>query len=160
MKFDQNNGKAIKVEISQLTEIEMFSPVQTLVHEKERMTKIHRLDVDEVHSSTLSLEGDLCETQDKERVKSESFETTSMSDDETSKVSDDGSNLNSDDFFSKICNLWCLIYGKYSFLVLICFSVILAFVYPPRGAIYVQPQITASWCAVIFIFGKSTCIIW
>lgn len=153
MNFDQNNVYAREVDKSQISDT-----VQALVNEKERMAKIHTVDVNEFHSSNVSLGSDLCEAQNSERViqKSESIETTSTSDEETGKVSDDGSSHKGCSFFSKLWNLWCLIYDEYSFLVLICLSVLVAFAYPPLGAIYVRPQISASWCAVIFIFGKST----
>ncbi|KAL7565436.1 hypothetical protein ACA910_020824 [Epithemia clementina (nom. ined.)] len=40
----------------------------------------------------------------------------------------------------------------YEFLLLILIVICLARAYPPLGAEYVAPQITASWCAVMFIF--------
>jgi len=43
-------------------------------------------------------------------------------------------------------------YTKNSFLILILIVILLAYVYPPLGAIYLAPQITATWIAVIFIF--------
>lgn len=50
--------------------------------------------------------------------------------------------------YSRICKF----YTQNSFLILVVIAIILAFAYPPLGAIYVYPQITATWIAVIFIF--------
>jgi len=44
------------------------------------------------------------------------------------------------------------IYFTYEFLILVMIVILLARAYPPLGAIYLAPRITASWIAVIFIF--------
>ncbi len=44
------------------------------------------------------------------------------------------------------------IYGTHSFLVKALILILIAFAYPPLGATYLAPQITATWIAVIFIF--------
>jgi sodium/bile acid cotransporter 7 len=44
------------------------------------------------------------------------------------------------------------IYHQNSFLILVTCAILLDYAYPPLGAIYVAPQITATWIAVIFIF--------
>jgi len=49
----------------------------------------------------------------------------------------------------------CAIYTKHSFLIGVIGAILLALAYPPLGADYLQPQITASWIAVIFIFVLS-----
>jgi hypothetical protein len=46
------------------------------------------------------------------------------------------------------------VYLQYEFLILIIIAICLALAYPPLGAEYLQPQITSSWIAVIFIFCK------
>ena len=46
-------------------------------------------------------------------------------------------------------------YAKNEFPILIVFAILLASVYPPLGAEYVAPQITAKWVAVVFIFFMS-----
>lgn len=46
-------------------------------------------------------------------------------------------------------------YWDYEFLILVVIVIMLARAYPPLGAIYLAPQITATWIAVIFIFGTS-----
>lgn len=46
-------------------------------------------------------------------------------------------------------------YNSNSFLVKAAVAILLAFIYPPLGAEYVQPQITATWIAVVFIFRES-----
>lgn len=45
------------------------------------------------------------------------------------------------------------IYNDYEFLILIILVIMLAKAYPPLGAEYFAPHITATWIAVIFIFG-------
>ncbi|KAL3806243.1 hypothetical protein ACHAXA_008227 [Cyclostephanos tholiformis] len=47
---------------------------------------------------------------------------------------------------------WLKFYHQNSFLVLVSLAILLAYAYPPLGAVYLQPQITAKWIAVIFIF--------
>jgi len=47
------------------------------------------------------------------------------------------------------------IYYKYSFLVGCVMSILVAYAYPPMGALYLKPNITASWITVIFVFCKS-----
>jgi sodium/bile acid cotransporter 7 len=43
-------------------------------------------------------------------------------------------------------------YFTYEFLVLVVLVILLARAYPPLGATYLAPQITATWIAVVFIF--------
>jgi hypothetical protein len=45
------------------------------------------------------------------------------------------------------------IYWMHEFLVLMVVVILVAKAYPPLGAEYLQPKITAKWIAVIFIFG-------
>jgi len=74
-------------------------------------------------------------------------------DEETAVVIDDKENPSS--CHEKVWNLWCQAYEKYSFLILVVIAVLFAKAYPPLGAIYLAPQITSSWIAVIFIFVLS-----
>ena len=53
-------------------------------------------------------------------------------------------------YWSKLCN----VYEEYEFLLLIVLAIALAKAYPPLGTDYLAPKITATWVAVIFIFGK------
>jgi hypothetical protein len=46
------------------------------------------------------------------------------------------------------------IYSQYEFLILIVIGICVAKAYPPLGAEYVHPEITANWVAVMFIFCK------
>jgi len=46
-------------------------------------------------------------------------------------------------------------YWSNEFLILIILAILLARAYPPLGATYLAPDITATWMAVIFIFGTS-----
>lgn len=50
--------------------------------------------------------------------------------------------------YTKLIN----IYSTHSFLIKALILILLAYAYPPLGAIYLAPQITATWIAVIFIF--------
>ena len=43
-------------------------------------------------------------------------------------------------------------YWNNEFLILVVCAILLARAYPPLGADYLQPQITATWLAVCFIF--------
>ncbi|KAL7487686.1 hypothetical protein ACHAW6_013267 [Cyclotella cf. meneghiniana] len=43
-------------------------------------------------------------------------------------------------------------YAANNFLILIMCAILMAYVYPPLGAVYLAPQITATWIAVVFIF--------
>jgi hypothetical protein len=52
------------------------------------------------------------------------------------------------------CRRLCKIYSQYEFLILIVVGICIARAYPPLGAEYLQPEITATWVAVIFIFCK------
>jgi hypothetical protein len=48
---------------------------------------------------------------------------------------------------------WCVdFYFTNEFLVLVVLAIVLAKAYPPLGAEYLRPEITATWIAVIFIF--------
>jgi len=52
----------------------------------------------------------------------------------------------------KVCKRLYEIYDTYMFLILVVISLPIAYAYPPLGAKYLAPQITASWVAVLFIF--------
>ncbi len=45
-------------------------------------------------------------------------------------------------------------YHANEFLILVVLAILLAKAYPPLGKVYVAPQITATWIAVIIIFSK------
>ncbi|KAL7549390.1 hypothetical protein ACHAWF_012659 [Thalassiosira exigua] len=47
---------------------------------------------------------------------------------------------------------WQRIYGTHSFLILVVVVILLAYAYPPLGAVYLAPDVTATWLAVVFIF--------
>ena len=44
-------------------------------------------------------------------------------------------------------------YFKNEFLIMILLAIALAKAYPPLGADYLKPEITATWAAVVIIFG-------
>jgi sodium/bile acid cotransporter 7 len=54
--------------------------------------------------------------------------------------------------YQRIWTICCNIYDTHSFLIKALVLILLAFAYPPLGAIYFVPEITATWIAVIFIF--------
>jgi len=51
-----------------------------------------------------------------------------------------------------VLNRFCTFYGNNSFLILVLIVILLAYAYPPLGATYLAPQITATWIAVMIIF--------
>ena len=57
--------------------------------------------------------------------------------------------------YMKFLNCILNFYFSNSLLCLVAMAILLAYAYPPLGAEYLQPKITATWIAVIFIFGKS-----
>jgi sodium/bile acid cotransporter 7 len=46
-------------------------------------------------------------------------------------------------------------YTKNSFLILVIFAILFAYAYPPLGAIYLRPDVTSDWIAVVLIFVLS-----
>jgi sodium/bile acid cotransporter 7 len=54
--------------------------------------------------------------------------------------------------YKRIYNKAGRFYHQNSFLILVTCAILLAYAYPPLGAKYVAPKITATWIAVIFIF--------
>ena len=52
----------------------------------------------------------------------------------------------------RVINRCTQFYWDNEFLILIVFVILVAKAYPPLGAIYLAPQITATWIAVMFIF--------
>lgn len=59
-----------------------------------------------------------------------------------------------DSFAKTWCRRIINFYIEYDVLVLLVAVILLAYAYPPLGAIYLEPQITASWVAVMYIFCK------
>lgn len=53
---------------------------------------------------------------------------------------------------SKLCKRAVAFYIANEFMILAILAIILAKAYPPLGATYLKPKLTASWIAVIFIF--------
>ena len=63
--------------------------------------------------------------------------------------------INDDKSCTKIVSTWWFnFYKKNSLLIRAIFGILIAYAYPPLGAQYLQPQITATWIAVLIIFGK------
>jgi solute carrier family 10 (sodium/bile acid cotransporter), member 7 len=65
---------------------------------------------------------------------------------------DKDSQTESSNHITKLCHRLIEFYWQQEFLIHILLSILLAFAYPPLGAIYLAPQITATWIAVILIF--------
>ena len=61
---------------------------------------------------------------------------------------------NNNTCYAKIYKCWAHIISTHSFLLGVIIAILLAKVYPPLGAIYLYPQITATWIAVMFVFSK------
>ena len=59
-----------------------------------------------------------------------------------------------DGFVNKAWIRWSAFYSKYRIILLLIANICLAKAYPPLGAEYLYPQITAAWIAVCFIFCK------
>lgn len=57
--------------------------------------------------------------------------------------------------YMKFLNCILNFYFSNSLLCLVAMAILLAYAYPPLGAEYLQPKITATWIAVIFIFVLS-----
>jgi sodium/bile acid cotransporter 7 len=55
---------------------------------------------------------------------------------------------------SKLWKQVVAFYFANEFMILAILAIIIAKAYPPLGANYLKPKITASWIAVIFIFCK------
>ena len=55
-------------------------------------------------------------------------------------------------WYRRMWKNWCRFYATNSFLILVLCAILLALAYPPLGAVYLAPQITATWIAVVFIF--------
>lgn len=68
---------------------------------------------------------------------------------ESDKMDDAG---NDDNKLKRGCKCVLDFYKKNEFLILIITGILLAKAYPPIGAIYLAPDITAKWIAVMFIF--------
>lgn len=58
-------------------------------------------------------------------------------------------------FMSKFWSRFLNFLNANAFVVEVTIVIILAYIYPPLGAQYLAPQITASWLAVVFIFVLS-----
>lgn len=65
---------------------------------------------------------------------------------------DDGKSKDRKPCYKRAWKRWRRIYAANSFLILVVCAILLALAYPPLGAVYLAPQITATWIAVIFIF--------
>jgi len=65
---------------------------------------------------------------------------------------EDSSDQPSPPLYNRIWKRCQDIYGTHSFLIKALILILIAFAYPPLGATYLAPQITATWIAVIFIF--------
>ena len=67
-------------------------------------------------------------------------------------AADDTTQQQSIPCYKRAYTKWTAIYAKHSFLILVICAILLAYAYPPLGAIYLAPHITATWIAVVFIF--------
>jgi hypothetical protein len=87
----------------------------------------------------------------------------SSSPDESHLTDNVGSSSNSKDEVKQKCwslfptsDFWTCVwkfYHDFEILILFGVAVLIAKIYPPLGSIYLCPKITATWIAVVFIFG-------
>ncbi len=81
------------------------------------------------------------------------LKSTDEEDQNTGTNDDDDPNIN-----EKQSPMQCFLqwlggfYTKNSFLILVLIVILLAYAYPPLGAVYLAPQVTATWIAVMVIF--------
>jgi len=72
---------------------------------------------------------------------------------ETAKASEeDPDGVEEKSSLKKGCECATKFYWTNEFLILILLVILLGWAYPPLGAVYLAPKITATWVAVIFIF--------
>lgn len=69
------------------------------------------------------------------------------------EIASSGENEKSKSLCKRVWDRLLLFYGNNDFLCLVVTAIFLARAYPPLGAEYLQPDITSTWIAVIFIFG-------
>jgi sodium/bile acid cotransporter 7 len=87
-------------------------------------------------------------TSDDEIKKTERAPTPTTNDEEAA-----AEEIESPGLCQRIWNRLWLFYNNNDFIVQIVIAILLARAYPPLGAEYLQPEITSTWIAVIFIFG-------
>jgi hypothetical protein len=79
------------------------------------------------------------------------FSSTSVEEDKTElSSSGDSHKEEKEGFFYRLVAF----YFKNEFLIMILLAIALAKAYPPLGADYLKPEITATWVSVVIIFGK------
>lgn len=112
------------------------------------------------HDSTPRRESEDSPSSEEKRNTTKSYGTTD-DDAETGETSQQESPPETDatpappaPLYKRIWQKWCKFYYKNSFLVLVVCAILIAYAYPPLGAEYLRPDITATWIAVLFIFGK------
>jgi solute carrier family 10 (sodium/bile acid cotransporter), member 7 len=84
-----------------------------------------------------------------------SQETTNTTTTTTTPENNNDNNNNKEEEEKKKKSIWqrlCGLYQQQEFLILILVAIGLARAYPKLGAVYLQPDITATWMAVILIF--------
>jgi solute carrier family 10 (sodium/bile acid cotransporter), member 7 len=106
--------------------------------------------------SSITDEDDVESANKQEKTVLQPFKSTNVEKNETveeevnTNTNDEASPEQSPSCSSRLWN----IFNQYEFLILVVIGICLAKAYPPLGAIYLQPQITATWLAVMFIFCK------
>lgn len=81
-----------------------------------------------------------------------SADAANVSLEETKKTSDDEEVDVPVSCHVKYWRILVRFYWEQEFIIHVILSIVLAYAYPPLGATYLAPQITATWIAVIFIF--------
>ncbi|GKY93559.1 hypothetical protein MPSEU_000323300 [Mayamaea pseudoterrestris] len=85
---------------------------------------------------------------------SEADDSASHFENKDSKTDDETAD-NDSSCSRRLCKCLTSFYMTYDFLILAVLAILLAKAYPPLGAIYLAPEITATWVAVIIIFFLS-----
>jgi len=77
---------------------------------------------------------------------------TPTTDDVGDAAADTSSETSSSTQPSLVCHKLIAFVRTYEFLIMIAAAILIAYAYPPLGAKYLAPDITATWLAVCFIF--------
>lgn len=104
--------------------------------------------IEESHTHDGASDNGVLDSKDQKATKeqAEMMSTTTTTQAASEKQNDD----QADQGFSK--RFWEF-YWENEFIILIILAIVLAKAYPPLGGEYLQPDITSTWIAVIFIFG-------
>lgn len=119
-------------------------------NEDEKDDESEPMKEDEIQSPIPTTKATNSETQTNPLI-SNPYYSTRFSIDATAADNNNNSD-NSSTCFHRFRKRCITFYWTNEFLILIVIVILLAKAYPPLGAIYLVPQVTATWIAVMFIF--------